>query len=201
MEDVDSLEQLIRLLNLPDKRSVEKFCREITVTKRDLADFVIGARMGAMTPYQYACHFDQRVPAHLLPTDEDNGALVHAKLGGGSARRANKFARKVSQLFLDRRMLCCHLLFDPSKTRWHLFYFDQRDMDHPTNHWKKGGAHIHYSRESYVNKSLDEVWEDVLRDPPKLPSAEHIRFVDTRERGFVGTADTLSPPSDIAWEK
>src|ERR1700722_15676228 len=76
--------------------------------------------------------------------------------------------------------------FDPSTTYWHLFYFDQRDMSPYSNHWKKGGAHVHYSRGSYVNKSLEEVWADVCSSPSKLPSSEHIRLSDPRERSFVG---------------
>lgn len=134
-----------------------------------------------MEPYLYACHFDQRVPAHLLPTDEDNRVLASAKLGGMHTERASKVARKFSQIFQDRRILCCHLLYDPTKAYWHLFYFDQRDMSPYSNHWKNGGAHIHYSRESYANKSLDEIWADVCSSPSTLPSSEHIKFSDPRE--------------------
>jgi hypothetical protein len=49
--DLDSLEQLIYLLTLPDKKSVEKYCRELIVTHQDLGQFLLGARMDAVSPY------------------------------------------------------------------------------------------------------------------------------------------------------
>jgi hypothetical protein len=103
--------------------------------------------------------------------------------------RGNKFVRKISQLFRDRRVFCSHLIYMPTKDRWHLICFDQRDMAEAGNHWKAGGSHIHYSRECYSNDSLDEVWTRVRGRPPKRPASEHIRFVDPRERGFIGPAD------------
>ncbi len=186
--DLDSLEQLIYLLTLPDKKSVEKYCRELIVAHQDLGQFLLGARMGAVSPYHYACHFDDRVPEHLVPNEADSGGLARAFLDR-QARRAQKVARKFSQIFQDRRMFCAHLLYTPSKAHWHLFYFDQRDMTPYGNHWRNG-AHIHYSRECYVNRSLDEMWADVCGSPPKVPASEHVRYVDARERRFIGPGDT-----------
>ena len=142
---------MIALLALPDKKAVEKFCRDLTVTHQDMADFLLGARTGVFSPYLYAYHFDQLVPDHLLPTDEDNGALAGATVSGTSPQ-AQKFMRKVSQLFQDRRVFCAHLIYDPSKTYWHLFYFDQRDMSHHGNHWRNG-AHTALSA-AYVGHAL-----------------------------------------------
>src|SRR5690349_18052970 len=172
--DADCKNALIDLINLPTKREVEKFCREASVTSRELCDVLLAARVGGWAPYRYACHFDQLTPEHLLPTDRDNAALV-ANGPGPMGPGAQKFARKVSQLFSDRRIFAAHLLYLPSKEKWNLIYFDQRDMSVDANHWKRGGSHIHYSRESYVNDNLDNVWARVCSRPPKPPSSEHIR--------------------------
>lgn len=79
--------------------------------------------------------------------------------------------------------------FLPSKERWHLLYFNQRDMS--GDHWKEG-PHIHYSRESYTNDPLDTVWQRILAEEPKFPSSEHLRFLDRQERehGFIGPGDS-----------
>jgi hypothetical protein len=180
---------LLDLIKLPDKRAVEKFCRDAIVTMEELSDFIWAAKFGDLAPYQYACHFEQLVPEHLLPTDSDNGALA-ANGTGKMGPDAQKFVRKVGQLFKDRRVFSAHLLYEPTKTYWHLICFDQRDMDITSNHWKKGGSHVHYSRECYVNDNLDNVWARVCGRPPKPPSSEHIRFTDPRERAFVGPGDT-----------
>ncbi len=90
----------IELFNLPDKKSVEKFCRDIVVTKSELSAVLFAARLGDLGPYLHAYHFDQHVPEHLIPTEDDNGAM----LAETDDARGNKFVRKVSQLFRDRRV-------------------------------------------------------------------------------------------------
>jgi len=66
---------------------------------------------------------------------------------------------------------CCIL---PSKERWHLIYFDQRDMSTESNHWKKGGSHFHYSRECFVNYGMDEdvVASLAVGRPPKSAAVD-----------------------------
>lgn len=180
-----SSNKLIELLNLPDKRSIEKFCRDLVVTKVELSDLLLAARLGDLLPYLHAVHHDEIVPEHLLPTEEDNGAII----AGPTDARGNKFARKISQIFEERRVWSFHALFTPPKDRWHVFYFNQRDMNEGPNHWK-GGPHIHYSRQGYVNDTFDNMWARVLTRPVKPPSGEHIRFSDPRERAFVGPGDS-----------
>ena len=177
--------KLLELLNLPDKRSVEKFCRDLVVTKTELSNLFLAARLGDLPPYLHAVHHAQFVPEHLLPTDADNGAIFEET----TDPRGNKFVRKVSQIFPQRRLWSFHRLFTPAKDQWHLIYFNQRDMCGTENHWT-GGAHFHYSRNGFVNDTFDTMWARLLGDPPKPPAHVHIRFADPRERGFVGPRDT-----------
>jgi hypothetical protein len=190
---------LLKLFDLRSKRDVQKFCRDATVGHTELARVLRLAQSGAFEPYEYLRHHSEFVPDHLLPTEQVGAILAAGVLGGEKAQRASKVARKLSQLFQDRRVFSAHLIYHPSGQLWHLIYFDQRDMEiHGRNHWKRG-SHIHYSRESYVNADLKEVWTEVCGTPPKLPASEHLRCVDTRERGLVGPADSDGPPSQIVW--
>jgi hypothetical protein len=163
------------------KREVEKFAREIVVTDEDMGKAFLGAGLGLVEPYLYARHFKTLTPQHLVPTKMDIAAI--AANGVGELKPAGKKTmRKVRQIFADRRMFCAHLLYLPSKEQWHLIYFDQRDMSTEGNHWKKGGSHFHYSRETFVNISMDEMWSRVRAEIPNPPPSMHVRYMETLEQ-------------------
>ena len=54
---------LLDLMRLPNKTAVQKYCREVTITGSDFANVLLNARFGALAPYQYVNHYDQRRPA------------------------------------------------------------------------------------------------------------------------------------------
>jgi hypothetical protein len=165
---------VLDLMRLPNKAAVQKYCREVTFTGSDLVNVVLNARVGALAPYRYANHYDHRQPSHLEPTDEELKAL--ATNGVGPARgKARKVLRKIHQVFEDRRLFSAHMIYHPETPEWHLFCFDQRDMQRDGNHWKSG-SHIHYSRHDIANALARDVWEAVLKSPPKLPKTEHLRY-------------------------
>ena len=165
---------VLDLMRLPDKRSVQMYCRDVTITSDDFANVILNANVGALAPYRYACHFDHRQPSHLEPTDEELGSL--ATSGVGPARgKARKFLNKVGAIFNERRLFAAHLIFHPGTPEWHLFRFDQRDTAKHDNHWA-GGPHIHYSRHDIVHVSAKAVWADVTANPPKTPKSQHVRF-------------------------
>jgi hypothetical protein len=180
---------VLQLIAQPDKRAVERFCHTAIISSSDLADMLWSGRLGAIGPFQYDCHFDQTAPKHLWPTDEEHHALATNGVGPMKPLAA-KFARKIGQLFQDRRIFAAHLFYLPDYSDWHLIYFDQRDMSRERNHWKKGGAHVHYTRRSFVNRPLIEVWGDIHKKPPNPPSAAvHVPYIDDRERGFAAPGD------------
>jgi hypothetical protein len=166
---------VLDLMRLPNKAAVQKYCREVTITGSDFANVLLNARIGALAPYQYVNHYDERRPSHLDPTDEELRAV--ADNGVGPARgKARKFLRKINQASEDRRLFTAHLIHHPDTPEWHLFYFDQRDMQRFDNHWKKGRSHIHYSRHDIANALARDIWAGVLASPPELPKSEHVRY-------------------------
>jgi hypothetical protein len=171
----------LELLNIPDKKSVKKYCQDLTLTPKDLSSIIMAGRLGALEPYEYACHFVELVPSHLPLTANDKEALQANGVGPLSLSAA-KACKKITQIFKDRRLFSAHLFFTPSHDYWHLIYLDQRDTDTENNHWGVGGAHIHYSRESFCRDPLPVVWEAICEEPPRPPGSIHIRFNETFER-------------------
>lgn len=173
--DKDGLEKIIRLFNLPNKKSVEKYCRDLVIRSEDLANLLLAGRVAGIHPYRYANHFSEFMPKNLHLTRGDLAEFATNGVGPMS-KAAQKASTKMSQAFVDRRLFAAHLFFTPSHNHWHLFYFDQRDTTARRNHWKIGGPHIHYSREAFSNKPLSEVWKGVCETPPELPSSIHVRY-------------------------
>jgi hypothetical protein len=180
-EDQERRNPLLTLLYLEgSKKEVEKFAREMVVTEEDMGIAFLGAGAGLVEPYLYERHFKTLTPQHLVPTRADIVAI--ATNGAGELKpKGKKTMRKVRQIFIDRRMFCAHLLYLPTKERWHLIYFDQRDMSAEDNHWKKGGSHFHYSRESFVSYKMDQMWAQVCGEVPKPPPSMHIRYLEEPE--------------------
>ena len=171
----DSFERLLQLLNLGAKKDVQKYCRDLIIRSEDLSNLILIGRVAGLENYKYACHFAQIAPEHLNPTQRDLAALASNGVGPLS-RAARKTATKMFQIFQDRRMFCAHLFYMPSMAYWHLFYFDQRDTTDHNNHWRIGGPHIHYSRESFSREPLRDVWRKVCASPPETPASVHIRY-------------------------
>jgi hypothetical protein len=174
--DPDGFAQLLELFNIPTKREVERHCRKMEITSDDLFHMIIAGRdTTALAPYRYANHFAELRRPHLYPNEHDSAALQANGVGPLSPAAA-KSVRKMFQLFEERRAFAAHFFFTPSHNHWHLLYFDQRDLETANNHWRPGGSHIHYSRESFTREPLIEVWQRVCSDPPTLPSSVHIRY-------------------------
>jgi hypothetical protein len=174
MIDRVCLEKLITLFNLKNKREIEKYCNSLVISSEGLATLILIARTAGLEPYLYACHFTQLVPEHLPPSTEELKALSQNDVGPLKGK-AKKMMSKISQIFIDRRLLAAHLFYDPSQKYWHMFYFDQRDLQGDRNHWKNG-PHIHYSHDSFVNEPLDDVWEKVCLKKPEFPKSIHIKY-------------------------
>jgi hypothetical protein len=134
-----------------------------------------------LEPYQYACHFDDRVPNHLHPKPEELEAMGRAKVGKLEGQ-AKRFVRKIGQTFVERRLFAAHLFYVPSKLHWHLFYFDQRDRADDRNHWRHG-AHIHYVNDMFLHYDLDAMWSRITGGETNFLNGLHVRYIDPRALG------------------
>ena len=116
-------------------------------------------------------------PEHLVPKERDHEALARNGVGPLS-KDAKRFVNKIDQMFEQRRLFNGHL-FIPAEypSDWHLFYFDQRDVDRHRNHWELG-EHIHLM--NMVTHPRLPVLELVKKleseDRPRLGGGLHIRY-------------------------
>ena len=174
------LEEFFRLFDAPTKADAEKICRVMQVSDEGLYMLIEAASSGQLSPYQYACHFSAHVPEHLSFGKREHGALGGTGPGPFD-QEATRAATRISQTFRERRQFAAHLFYVPDHGIWHLIYFDQRDRTPYDNHWKVGGPHVHYSRESICNEPLEIVWEAIHRKLPRAPKAFHIRYEPEEE--------------------
>jgi hypothetical protein len=165
---------LVNLFNIKTKKELKSYCQDAMILRQDFVSFILAAQAGVLSPYKYASHFEDKIPEHLTPKQEELAALGQATKGPLQGK-AKKCVRKVFQLFVDRRHIAAHLFYTPSYDYWHLFYFDQRDQSTPKNHWR-GGPHLHFVNDLWANLVLEDVWERVLRGDTSFSSV-HIRYV------------------------
>lgn len=156
---------LQELLSISTKRDLEKFVREIKITKDDFVTLVWNApSIGYLHDIQYRefrpadAHFE----ADLLrePHEEQ--------------RRQNfrKVVGQLSRIFDQRRLLTAHIFLNSE--RWHVFYFDQRDRQLSGNHWKHG-PHMHFVNFLWPNYDPAELWETLQEAETKVRGKLHIR--------------------------
>jgi hypothetical protein len=167
----DSLAAFLKLFEFEKRQDLEKYCRDLVVTKRDLAQFIWACEAGVV-PVRHLIHYQDRAPAQLKPTEADMAALLSNGIGPLSDD-ALKAARKIRQTFKDRRYLVGHMFLMQNPAHWHFLYLDQRDIAEAGNHWK---PHIHF---------LNWLWQ---RDPQAL----WWRFALAKRRREPGTSVSVT---------
>ena len=166
-------DSLRKLFEIDKKSELEKYCRDLILTKEDFAGLVYNCgRIG----YLHDIKSQDFVPKHLAPSDDEVASLSSVKVGQELPDKAKKFARKLSQIFKDRRFLVAHIFYNQQK--WHIFFFDQRDMeDKAPNHWKEG-PHVHFVNHLWPEYDPTDLWEVFNRSNASVGGKLHIRFLD-----------------------
>src|SRR5260221_5155157 len=114
--EVPTPEYLQQLLSFSKKSELERFCRDLEIDGRDFTVLIWNAyRIG----YLHEIKYNDFQPEHLQPTEQEVHGLGRTENGTISAD-GQRFIRKVSQLFKQRRYLVVHIFANAE--RWHLFY-------------------------------------------------------------------------------
>jgi hypothetical protein len=173
-----SVEGLLKLFEFDKKKELERYCRTITISKRDFAHLVLTCEMTG-APFLHKIFYHDFVPDHLEPSEAEHKALAENGVGplGPVAAKA---IQKMSQMFEERRYLVGHVFYIPDLSRWHFFCFDQRDLEeHKPNHWKEG-PHVHFLNWLWPKKDAQSVWSEFIKDHDKPGSSIHLRFIKER---------------------
>jgi hypothetical protein len=170
---------LQQLLSISKKRELAKFARQIEITKHDFATLVWNASaLGYLHEIQY---HEFRPTDASLEGDWDFGRSEDGKL----TPKARRTIKKIKQIFHQRRLLTAHLFFN--QQRWHIFYFDQRDMDASVQNQWKHGSHIHFVNDLWPNYDPQVIWNLLELAKTPIKDSLHIRY-DPQE-----TEDSDSP--------
>ncbi len=168
----EDLANIISLFNIVKKNDLLKHAKDIVIEKHVFANIIFAAELGLLS-YGHRIFYKDYIPEHLHPTDEERAAL-HKNGVGELKGDARKFIRKVSQIFKDRKYLVGHLFYLPDLSKWHFFYFNQRDWDGKANHWEYG-SHVHFINYLW-NLDVQKLWEGFVRNGEIPGGAIHIRF-------------------------
>lgn len=115
------------------------------------------------------------IPEHLQFSEEDKTTNWETDHTGQFTEKTRKLAKKVSEIFNQRKYQIAHLFVGPSK--WHLIFYDSRDIE--GKHWELG-SHIHFVNHLFSNLSIDEVTKSFYEmDLQKLGKRIHIKRVES----------------------
>ncbi len=110
------------------------------------------------------------------PPNVDLGATeaFRASKEGKPTPETIRTVRKINEVFHQRRLLTAHIFIN--QQRWHIFYFDQRDMEASApNHWEHG-SHIHFVNDLWPNYDPQDVWNLFELAETRVKGKLHIRY-------------------------
>jgi hypothetical protein len=176
---------LQELLSISKKNQLRKFAKQIKITRRDFATLVWNA-----AAIGYGHEIKSR---EFRPTDPSllgDWNFDHTE-DGKLTPEAIRTVKKIKQIFYQRRMLTAHIFFN--RARWHIFYFDQRDMDTlGWNHWKCG-PHIHFVNDLWPSYDPQDLWNTLDAAETNIGGCLHIRY-DPQQPRASGTPLPLPLP-------
>ena len=175
-------EYLRQLLSFSKKSDLERYCRNLEIDYRDFTVLIYNAHQ---IGYFHDIKFNDFQPEHLQPTEQEVWSLGRTENGVISAD-GQRFIRKVSEIFKQRRYLVAHIFANAE--RWHLFYFDQRDIQTlDPNHWKHG-PHLHFVNDLWPNYDPNDVWALFDQADASLRGKLHIRYkpIEPEESSPIG---------------
>ena len=171
-------EKLKVLLEYTKKADLERYCKNLTI-KAD--EFAALAHSSYKIGYLHDIKTFEYVPEHLKIQPGETFS-PNLKPGQKLTGTDLKFLNKIKGIFDQRRHSIAHIFIRPE--RWHIFYFDFRDIEDQTeNHWK-GGSHIHFVNYLWANLKLGDVW-DSLAGRSNKSYGLHIKWQDDRREQKV----------------
>jgi hypothetical protein len=165
--DRDPPENLIRLFSITKKSELEKYARDLVVTRDELFRMIVAAGKAG---YHHQPAFQEIQPDDIQPTKEEIDSFRKGPSSDERAELRIKMMRKMRQMFKVRKIVAFHLFVSP--TRWHLISFTQHDAtETKENHWK-AGPHIHFVNDLWPNLTIVAACKGF----PERPNGLHIRF-------------------------
>jgi hypothetical protein len=162
-------DMMLKLFSIERKSDLEKYLNNLVITKECLVRTILSC---PIIGYHHERRHYQYVPLQL----KEKTPLIPNLLKDGDTK---KVVGILNSIFEERKLGTAHLFEKAEK--WHVFYFDQRDVSDKTeNHWECG-AHVHFVNYLWANLTKDDVW-NVLAQKGSRPGGIHIRFKEEVEK-------------------
>jgi hypothetical protein len=175
MVELKNLEGLWKIFTIEKKNELRKHCRDVVVYLSDFSQLVLTCETGFM-PLGHQTHYRDYLPEHLRSSTSALQSL-HENGVGPLNDEEQKTVRKITQLLTQRRYLVGHIFYHPDFTRWHFFYFDQRDIEESeSNHWEYG-SHIHVINWLWPGLSAQDLWTKFVTGNTPPSGSFHIKFI------------------------
>lgn len=172
----ENIEKIIHIFNIDSKSDLMKYCRDLIIYRKDLAELIMLVDLGCIYPYRYHKTFLRKLPDHLYPNIEERNSIINHGVGVYKTKEAQKFANKLFQLHKEQRSLVAHIFYTEDWQYWHVFYHDNKDKLIHDNHWKCG-PHIHYVSYLWSGLTLSLVLEKIRNGDLNFSNKLHIRYV------------------------
>jgi hypothetical protein len=163
-------EKIATIFAFTEKSELKKHLKKLTITLDDLARARFAAPVGG---YGHRFKNYQFVPEQI---QERFGEIRRLRSGG----EIGKVLGILNGVFDQRRLATAHMF--ETEHEWHVFYFDNRDLEEaPKSHWVHG-PHVHFVNYLWSNLNREEVWASLARRANRAYGL-HVRF--DRGREFV----------------
>lgn len=168
---MNNINKLVKLFDIEVKSILYKFCRNLTISMNDFVGLVELCEIGKL-PYKHIVKFTLYVPEHLHPTHEDF-EIFNNKIKTGNINET-KFIKKLIASDGERRNLVKHLFYSEVFSKWHYFYFDQKDFKKEDNRWVLGN-HIHFFNYLWPNYNVNILIEEFDNKKINYNDSIHIK--------------------------
>lgn len=162
------------MLEFKKKSHLKRYCDALTIWSSDFAALILNCHRHRYL-HQMTEHIKE--PRHLHPRPSEWWPVGKYKPGDPLEPGDQQILTRLNQLLRDRRLMTAHLF--TSAQRWHVFYFDQRDLaPRGENHWEHG-PHVHFANGLWPHLSLAGVREQL--DDPRggIGGTFHVRFAQS----------------------
>ena len=169
--DRDVPQHLRKLFAISSKKSLKAHASKITITQEEFVTLIQNCnKIG----YQHQIQSNDFIRDDLHPSEEQYQEFHKSAKDGKINKKGRKVMTKVTTIFEQRRFLVAHAFWN--ETRWHLFYFDQKDTENRRqNHWIHG-PHYHFVNDLWPNHTIEEFWKALETSKGDAGSSLHIRY-------------------------
>ena len=157
------------LFAIEKKSDLLSFCNGLSVTDHEFCELAVNC--GSLG-YQHSPKWREYVPQKLTEKDFD---VFRTNNSMDEKACFLKFRSKVKAIFNERRYVAAHFFISPTG-KWHLMYFDFRDMDIKNKpHWF-GGPHIHFVNYLWPEHNPETLWAKFDQRRQHISGNVHISF-------------------------